>query len=142
MSERFEDWPQRLDDFLRAAQGRLFTWGEHDCALFAADAVLAITGEDHAAAFRGRYSTARGALRALKVYGQGTLEATVAARLGPVVINPRGLQRGDIAAFGDSGEFGCGLGVVDLSGRHFVALSPVGGPGRMPLASAVCGWRV
>jgi hypothetical protein len=142
MAARFEDWPSRLEAFLRAEKDRAFVWGERDCALFAADAVLALTGVDHAAAFRGRYSSARGALRALKVYGRGTLEATVAEKLGPVVVNPRVLQRGDLAAFGAEGEFGCGLGVVDLSGRSFIALSLIAGLMSMPLAAAVCGWRV
>jgi len=46
-----------LADFLKGASGRPFVWGECDCCLFAADWVLARTGQDPAAGWRGRYDT-------------------------------------------------------------------------------------
>ena len=45
-----------------------FQWGRNDCCLFTVDAVLAMTGVDHGAAFRG-YSTPKGAERLLKEHG-------------------------------------------------------------------------
>jgi hypothetical protein len=52
--KRYEDWPQRLVAAIEAARGRPFSWGAMDCCLFAADVVLAMTGVDYAAGFRGR----------------------------------------------------------------------------------------
>lgn len=76
---RRPDWERRLADYLAGCSGARFLWGRLDCALFAAGAVLAMTGTDPAATYRGRYSTATGAARALRRYGQGTLEATIDA---------------------------------------------------------------
>lgn len=45
-----------------------FEWGRNDCCLFTVDAVLAMTGVDHGARFRG-YDSALGAERLLKANG-------------------------------------------------------------------------
>lgn len=92
---RRADWPEILAALLARARAAEFAWGEHDCCLFAADVVRAITGRDPAAAFRGRYRTRRGAQLALKRYGRGTLLATVTAILGEPV-PPLLARRGDV----------------------------------------------
>ena len=105
---RLADWEQRLHGYLTGLAGRGFTWGRLDCALFAAGAVMAITGEDPAAAFRGRYRTARGSVRALRRFGAGTLEATIAAQFED---RPAAFaRRGDLALV--AGELGPMVGVV------------------------------
>lgn len=74
---RLPDWEQRLIEYLTPLmEAAEFRWGQLDCALFVADAVLDMTGEDIAAPFRGRYSTAVGSARALKRYGSGDLKST------------------------------------------------------------------
>ncbi|GGB15175.1 hypothetical protein GCM10011380_00730 [Sphingomonas metalli] len=79
MVTRLFDWEERLHDYLAAQEGAEFVWGKNDCALFAAGAVQAMTGEDPATAYRGRYTTAAGSVRALKRYGAGTLVSTIDA---------------------------------------------------------------
>lgn len=91
---RLPDWECRLHEFLLSKEGVVFTWGETDCALFSADAVRAITGEDLAAEFRGRYRSCAGASRALQRYGAGTLEATIDAKLP--TIGKAYARRGDL----------------------------------------------
>lgn len=59
---RHLDWPERLAAFVEGRRFTPFVWGGNDCCLFAADAVLAITGTDLALDHRGRYADARGAL--------------------------------------------------------------------------------
>lgn len=59
---RFQDWPFRLESFITERRDRPFKWGEQDCALFCADAVLAMTGYDFAEPYRGQYDTAKGAV--------------------------------------------------------------------------------
>lgn len=85
---RHPDWPERLAEFVRARRKTPFEWGRHDCALFAADAVQAITGVDPAAEYRG-YSDEREALRIIK-------DAGGMRGLVPLPEKPVGMaQRGD-----------------------------------------------
>lgn len=64
---RLHDWPLRLDAFLRQRRAVPFAWGAQDCALFVADAVQAMTGQDPAPpGLRGL--PVRAALRALRAH--------------------------------------------------------------------------
>lgn len=56
-----------------------FKWGENDCALFAADAIQAVTGVDIAEEFRGKYATERTAWKAIKKIAGGTTVSEAAA---------------------------------------------------------------
>ena len=95
---RAEGWEARLREAVEAAREKPFEWGTNDCALFAADCVRAMTGTDLAAAFRGKYTTASGARRALMRFGEGSLEATVMAVLGEPIV-PTLARRGDVVLF-------------------------------------------
>lgn len=92
---RRPDWEARLHAYLESVAGKPFAWGSHDCCLFAAGAVKAITGDDPMPEFRGRYTTAAGSVRALKRYGAGTLEETIDGKFPerPVAF----ARRGDLA---------------------------------------------
>lgn len=80
MTERLPDWVDRLADFITETRDVPFVWGQQDCALWAAAAAAAQTGEDRAADFRGQYDTHAGALQALRDIGSGTLLKTYQAR--------------------------------------------------------------
>lgn len=54
---RRQDWPERLAELVEARREAEFTWGSFDCAMWAADAVVAVAGEDPLAHVRGTYST-------------------------------------------------------------------------------------
>ena len=91
---RFDDWEARLHDFIAANCDRPFEWGQHDCILMAAAAVEAMTSVDVAAQYRGTYDDAKGAAKALRNLGAGTLRATVDAQFEP---RPPGkARRGDL----------------------------------------------
>ena len=66
---RLRNWPSRFAALVDSARLQPFEWGVHDCCLWAANAVLALTGADPAAAWRGRYSSAAGAMRFLEELG-------------------------------------------------------------------------
>ncbi len=99
---RLHDWQERLSAELEASRGRAFEYGEHDCCTFAADCILAVTGRDVAADWRGRYETERAGLA---LAGVKTLAALanrclppidpVFARRGDVAIAPAGERRGN-----------------------------------------------
>lgn len=91
---RLPDWEERLTDYLASAGERPFAWGAHDCALFAAGAAAAMTGDDRAADFRGAYDSRASSIEALRALGQGTLLRTFQDRFEE--IEPKKARRGDL----------------------------------------------
>ena len=134
MSKRLRDWQNRLQACLAQRSALPFTWGSHDCVLFAADCVQACTGTDPAAAMRGTYSDAIGAARL--VHELGGLAEIAAAHCGKEV-SPTMAQPGDI-------------GLVLNAGRECLAVCTgavwhvPGGDGLVPLPinNATRAWRV
>lgn len=63
---RVPDWRPRLVAYLEEVRTRPFAYGTHDCALFAAGAVQAMTGHDLAAEFRGQYASLKEGLKLAK----------------------------------------------------------------------------
>lgn len=135
--KRRDDWPERLVAVVQQAQARPFRWGEHDCALFVADCVKAMTGVDVAEGLRGSYQDRPGAIRrlaerfaVLDLRGLGT-------RLFGAPIAPALAQRGDVA-----------LVMLEGQGSAGVVLGPtVAAPGRrgllhVPLERAEIVWGV
>lgn len=110
--KRLPDWPKRLHDFVDGVKRQPFEWAGHNCGEhFAAGAVLAMTGEDVAAPWRGRYKSATGAMRVMKNDGFASL-GDMAASILPE-IHPSRAKMGDIAAVPADGPFGESLGIVN-----------------------------
>jgi len=131
------DWTALLATFINGRLNIPFTWGEHDCALFLADWILARTGHDYAAPFRGRYKTAIGSKRALKRLGYNSLEQVITSALGEPLTTPLLGQRGD-AVLVDTDE-GPAAGVVFAAG---IAVQGETGIVSLPLGRAICAWRI
>jgi hypothetical protein len=101
--ERYPDWPQRLAAAIAGKRSIPHTWGENDCALCAADLVLAQTGQDFAAGFRGLYRDEDGANAVLAELGIERLDGLVDALLPRREGRP---QRGDVSLIaGERGAF-------------------------------------
>src|SRR5690606_37242555 len=94
MTARFPDWRVRLTAWLNEVRRTPFAQGSHDCALFAAGAVVAMTGHDFAAPYRGRYTTTRGGLRVLRRAGFDDHIALAAAHLPACALSD--LAEGDV----------------------------------------------
>jgi hypothetical protein len=130
---RRADWQSRLAELVAARMDAPFAWGSNDCCLFAADAVLAVTGTDPAADLRGAYTDERGALRVLARLGgvAGIAEARAGAEIVPALARP-----GDIV-----------LGAIDreclgvCTGLHWHAPSAAGLV-CAPMSAALRAWRV
>ena len=71
-----------------------FSWGSHDCCLWAADAILAQLGTDPAAELRGQYATEKQAWRVIRSFG--SLEGIARAALGPQLGSPMLACDGDV----------------------------------------------
>lgn len=67
--QRQPDWQLRFEAFIASRLSAPFVWGSNDCAVFAADCVQALTGQDPAPAGLRAHSTEKQALRALKRHG-------------------------------------------------------------------------
>ena len=74
---RVDGWETRLDEFITSRINKRFVWGEHDCALFACDAIKEITSIDVAYWFRNKYRNKSTAYELLKDFGGGGLLETV-----------------------------------------------------------------
>lgn len=107
---RLPDWPQRLDAEIARHASEQNTYGAFVCALFAADIVLAVTGEDLGAPYRDRDFTAMQAARILS--GFGSLEDLVTTMLKREPKPPAFAGRGDIVI----GAIDLGEGVGDAIG--------------------------
>ena len=110
--------------------------GEHDCALFAAGAVEAMTGDDFGADYRGRYKTLAGGYRRLKKLGFESHADLAASILEE--IHPSRAMVGDLAAV--DGDGGISLGIVQ--GEGILVLNPEGRIGAVPLLTARRAFRV
>lgn len=127
---RHEDWEKRLNQHLESVGP--FEWGANDCCLFAANAVLAITGDDYAKPYRG-YKTAKGALSRLKGIGvAGVATKALGAPKAAVFA-----KRGDVVSF-DSGD-GIALGVC--VGAKIAAVGQ-DGLVMLPMSEALQAWSV
>lgn len=117
---RRPDWRGRLATYLAGLAGAPFRPGHHDCALFAAGAVEAMTGADLAADYRGTYRTIKAGRDALAAVGYASHVALVADYCPEV---PAALaQVGDLAALpGDGGD---ALGIIQ--GGAVYVLTPSG----------------
>ena len=133
MLTRYLDWPERLARLIAHAEKQKFCLGVHDCCLFAADSILAMTGIDPAHDLRG------GSVKAiLKQYGGVAFLATAkASEYQMKCIPPHSARRGDIcllnAGHGDT------LGVC-LGAR--VACPGTEGLVFYPLSAARHAWKV
>jgi hypothetical protein len=143
--QRKMHWATRAyHEFLLSRAHTPFRWGRHDCALFAADGIRAMTGVDIAKSFRGKYYDEASAIAAIASIAGGTTVADAAAWCAkqhnlPELTFPLKAQRGDLCVFEDSGRLVTGL--IHLNGRHIVAAGE-SGLRRIPITEIVRAWHV
>ena len=131
MITRLADWRPRLVAYLEEVRARPFGYGSHDCALFAAGAVMAMTGTDLASDYRGRYGSLK---EGLKLAGTSHLRI-LRQHFEEVPTAFAGV--GDLAMIGEIGFPALGI----FEGEHILVLRE-DGLGLMPRAAATQAWRV
>lgn len=132
---RRADWHQRLTVYLAECQSRPFAYGRHDCALFAAGAIEAMTGHDPAGNDRGKYKTIRGGLGRLKrrkIKDHIAAADTMFEACATNMVRP-----GDLVAV--KADPGMALGIVQ--GEMIYVLSP-SGLGLVPITLAEKAWKI
>lgn len=105
---RLPDWQARLTAYLNGIAGQRMRPGTHDCALFGAGGVAAITGVDLAAQWRGAYRSLDAGLGLLRDDGFADHVAVAARHFLP--IHPAFAHPGDIAILADeNGQAAMGI---------------------------------
>ena len=126
---RLYNWESRLTAYITAVARDGFVYGRHDCALFAAGAVQAVTGTDPGADFRGRYRTMKGGLKAVRKAGFSDHVAVMRASCPSIIRSS--VMAGDLAVIGEGVE--AALGVVQ---GEIIYVLRESGLGLVPLDAA------
>jgi hypothetical protein len=130
---RVRTWQSNLQALIAERDRASFAWGKNDCGLFAADAVLAITGNDPAADLRGTYDTEQQANALL----EDGIIVVGDARFGER-IRPSLAQVGDIGLVDTPNGFAFAV----CGGSQWLAPARDGrGLARLPFAAAHLAWR-
>lgn len=133
---RLADWRPRLVAYLAGVAHTPFVMGSHDCALFVAGAVQAMTAVDPAAGYRGRYSTAKAGLKAVLKQGFTSHEAVFAGLFA--AIPPAMAAVGDIAVIDKPGD----IAILGLFEGERIAVAGDDGLAFVPRALATSAYRV
>ena len=136
MLPRVDHWERLLAAAIDTARAKPFVWGVHDCPTFAFETRMILTGgDDIAALWRGRYTTALGGERVMRRLGWASLEEMGRALLGeprPAVLLT---GRGDIVL----ADTGLGFGIC--TGASAVGMAPEGLM-TVPLTSCRLTWPI
>ena len=112
---------QDLNALLVTKRNEPFAWGKWDCCIFAADCVLAMTGEDKLTAFRGAYDSKYTAAKALRELGNGTLDKTLQGHLGRTIA-PHMAWRGDLTIYKNNVGICVGTHAYFVSENGFMSI--------------------
>ncbi len=140
---RCQDWPEKLDEYIRKNNGRKYEHGKFDCVLFGADIIKIMTACRHGAGediLTGiKYKDMKSAVTLLKRMG-GLFEMTSVQmkEKGYWEVNPRLAHRGDIVGFmtkahGETIGVCVGTDIVSPGKTELVYL---------PMTEAVIAWRI
>lgn len=136
MLPRVDHWERLLAAAIDTARAKPFVWGVHDCPTFAFETrMILICGEDVAALWRGRYTTAIGGERVMRRLGWASLEDMGRALLGEPRPSVLLAKRGDIVL----ADTGLGFGVC--TGAQAVGVAPEGLV-TVPLTSCRLAWPI
>jgi hypothetical protein len=138
------DWPAALAALIERRRAEPFLWGQQDCVTFAADDVLALTGQDVLGELRGAWRSLDEAVAVLR--REGGLRAAIARRLGAPLPTPRLAQRGDVLLVSRPLLTGCAVArrrlfVAVCDADRFVAPAE-GGLVHGPMQAAQTAWGV
>lgn len=113
-----QDWLEQMWTAIEAEAQTPFVWGQHDCCLFAAKVVDAMTDGTFVSQLQAAYQDEAGAWKFIA--DQGGLETAVSGFLGAAKTGRP--QRGDVVMY--DGENGDTLGIC--AGGVIVAAGPNG----------------
>lgn len=137
-TRKYPDWDRRMAAEIERQHSMPFAYGTHDCCIFAADVVRAMTGFDPADGIRATYSSAAEAARILRRAGGMREFVSTMLDCNP---SPQGAaRRGDVCMMGKTDDFlthqlGICIGDSVLVAAHTCLC-------QRELSSAICCWRI
>lgn len=134
--KRIPGWRAALYAEIARHKAEPFCYGERDCALFLANCILAMTGVDPAAAYRGRYTTLDDGIALLRADGHDDHIALAAALLPTIHVSRAHVGDGAVVP---ADADGFALGVV--TGAEIAVAHPRG-LGFVPLTAAIRAFRI
>jgi hypothetical protein len=127
---RRQDWPTILANMIADAYCEPFAWGTHDCCIWSADVIMAMseTSVDLGASYRGTYHDEAGANAIISAAtGGGDLEdliVQITTANSFDEISPNQAQRGDLVLADTS--TGPAAGIIGPDGREGFFVAPDG----------------
>ncbi len=130
---RYHNWQVRFEAFINSRMHTPFAWGTNDCAVFACDCVLAITGQDFGMGLR-EHRTAKEASDTLENVGGvvGIADRSLGARIVVGLANV-----GDVILLNEDGRDSLAI----CNGGTVIAVAK-SGLTTMSMSKAVAAWRV
>ena len=128
-----EGWEKVLREYIEEAKNATFEWGEHDCCLFAARYVDAVTGTEHTKEWHGRYRTEAEAYALMATRGMA----------GPIAIADANLRRKDVARAGRGDIVSFEGGAIGIcAGRYSYFFVESKGLSALPTLKCKNAWEV
>ena len=131
---RKPDWEQAAARYFTRVTDQPHAWGRHDCVLFCASAVEAMTGVNLVEGIDADYQDEAGSFRVLASLGAKNLADMVDQLLEPAPMNE--LRRGDVLQYGDRN----GFLLINWSPRALGVSER--GVVHIPFTAAARAWRV
>ena len=125
-SQMIDEKLKKLEVFLQNCQSKTFVWGKHDCVIFAADAVKAMTGHDLARSYRGLYTNQFEAYEIIaRADGLGKITDKECETYGfSKIDHPMKAQRGDLVMIVT--KLGDTMGIVSENGNDIYVADQIG----------------
>ncbi len=137
-TRKYPDWDRRMAAEIERQHSLPFEFGLHDCCMFAADVVQAMTGYDPADGIRATYTSATEAARILR--RAGGMKELVSNMLDCNPSPPGAARRGDVCMMGKAeGFINNQLGIC-IGDSVLVAADAC--LFQRELSSAICCWRI
>lgn len=137
---RIEHWEDAARAVLAEKDAMPFGYGTHDCCITCADVILAITGTDVAAPWRGYKSKAEIAEVYKKYRGARGVADAITKEYSMPAVAPKKMQRCDALLVRTPA--GYALGVRDMDEPFALVPAPDVGFARLDLSSVLYAWRV
>lgn len=136
---RVSNWPAELQSFIKEHENKAFDWAKNNCALFACNWMLRLTGVDAAVGLRKKCRSAKSTLQMLKD-GGGLLKIATerCARFGWKSVPYKFAQRGDLV-LAQAPDVGVALGICCGQRAAFPGKS---GIVYLEMSAALVTWRI
>ena len=135
--DKLPNWRSKLDQCINEYENVIFKYGSHDCSTFVSDCILAQTGYDFAADFRGKYKSLNGGYKLCRKAGYADNVGVFEKQL--TIITTSFASTGDVGVVQADDE---NQALCIIAGRFGIGLTEHGGLIRFDIARLVKVFKV